>query len=156
MEQQLAALYSKLARQVVAMIPAQWDIVYYLGEVEKEKASHSSVFYFRDAATGEFVQSHSISKRYQVPDDVYMTQWLRLNEILIEIYDSFAENGQPLWEQLSFSLEPSGKFKADFLYDVMNSGGPMKREVVWAYKTFGLMPEEGTAARKCLDGEMDA
>lgn len=151
MEQQLAALYSKLARQIVAMIPAQWDIVHYLGEVEKEKASYSSVFYFRDAATGEFVQSHSISKRYQVPKSVYMAQWMQLNKLLLEIYDCFAENGQPAWEQLSFSLEPSGKFKANCLYDVMNGDGPMKREVVWAYKTFGLTPAEGTAGAKFLE-----
>lgn len=157
MEQQLTALYSKLARQIVAMIPARWDIVHYLGEVEKEKASWSSVFYFRDAATGEFVQSHSISKRYQVPKSAYMDRWMGLNKVLLEIYDCFAENGQPPWEQLSFSLEPSGKFKANCLYDVMNGeDGPMKREVVWAYKTFGLIPGEGTAARKCLDGELNA
>ena len=46
MEQQLAALYNKLAKHIVAMIPVKWDTFHYLGEVEKGKQSHSSVFYF--------------------------------------------------------------------------------------------------------------
>lgn len=156
MEQQLAALYSKLARQMVAMIPAEWDIVHYLGEIEKGKASYSSVFYFRDKATGEFIQSHSIKKRYQVPKNVYMGQWMGLNKILLEIYDCFADHGQPLWEQLSLSLESSGKFKVNYLYDVIGDNEPMTREIVWAYKTFGLMPPEGTYARKVLDETINA
>ena len=157
MEQQLAALYGKLARQIAAMIPAQWDAVHYLGEVEKGKTSYSSVFYFRDTATGEFVQSNSMDKKYPISKSAFMDRWMQLNKILLEIYDCFAENGQPAWEQLSLSLEPSGKFKVNYLYDAMDGGdGPMKREVVWAYKTFGLTPPEGTYARKVLDEAMNA
>lgn len=61
MEQQLKALYNRLATQVIAMIPAKRDVFHFLGEVEKGKLSYSSVFYFRDISTGAFVQSHSIS-----------------------------------------------------------------------------------------------
>ena len=35
MEQQLAALYNKLAKHIVAMIPVKWDTFHYLGEVER-------------------------------------------------------------------------------------------------------------------------
>ena len=43
MENELAKLYNKLADQIAEMIPAEWDDTYYLGEVEKEKKSWSSV-----------------------------------------------------------------------------------------------------------------
>jgi len=37
MEQQLAILYDKLAKHIVAMIPVKWDKLHYLGEIEKGK-----------------------------------------------------------------------------------------------------------------------
>ena len=149
MEQQLAALYNKLAKHIVAMIPVKWDTFHYLGEVEKGKQSHSSVFYFRDISTGEFVKSNNMPKIYQIPKSSYMVQWSQLNNILLEIYDCFAENGQAPWEQLSFSVEPSGKFKVNYLYDVMNEkdGGQLVRELIWARDTFGYAPKEGTPAK---------
>ena len=153
MEQQLAALYNKLAKHIVAMIPVKWDTFHYLGEVEKGKQSHSSVFYFRDISTGEFVKSNNMPKIYQIPKSSYMVQWSQLNNILLEIYDCFAENGQAPWEQLSFSVEPSGTFKVNYLYDVMNEkdGGQLVRELIWARDTFGYAPKEGTPEKEVLD-----
>ena len=158
MEQQLAALYNKLAKHIVAMIPVKWDTFHYLGEVEKGKQSHSSVFYFRDISTGEFVKSNNMPKIYQIPKSSYMVQWSQLNNILLEIYDCFAENGQAPWEQLSFSVELSGKFKVNYLYDVMNEkdGGQLVRELIWARDTFGYAPKEGTPAKEVLDRYLKA
>lgn len=153
MEQQLAALYNKLAKHIVSMIPVKWDVFHYLGEVEKGKQSNSSVFYFRDISSGEFVKSNNIPKIYQIPKNSYMVQWLQLNNILLEIYDCFSENGQAPWEQLSLSVEQSGKFNVNYLYDVMNEkdGGQLVRELIWARDTFGYVPKEGTPAQKVLD-----
>ena len=157
-EQQLAELYNKLAKHIVAMIPVKWDAVYYLGEVEKGKQSYSSVFYFRDISSGEFVKSNSMPKIYQIPKSSYMVQWSQLNNILLEIYDCFVENGQAPWEQLSFSVEPSGKFKANYLYDVMNEkdGGQLVRELIWTRDTFGYTPKEGTPEKEVLDRYLKA
>ena len=158
MEQQLAALYNKLAKHIVAMIPVKWDTFHYLGEVEKGKQSYSSVFYFRDISSGEFVKSNNMPKIYQIPKSSYMVQWSQLNNILLEIYNCFAENGQAPWEQLSFSVEQSGKFKVNYLYDVMNEkdGGQLVRELIWARDTFGYAPKEGTPAKEVLDRYLKA
>lgn len=153
MEQQLAALYHKLAKQIAAMIPVKWDEFHYLGEIEKGKHSYSSVFYFRDESSGKFIQSNDIPKLYQMPKSTYMVQWSDLNDILLEIYHCFANHGQSLWEQMSFSVNQSGKFKVNYRYDVIHKsdGGHIARELIWAYKMFGYMPEEGTALRGILD-----
>ena len=158
MEQQLAALYNKLATHIVAMIPVKWDTFHYLGEVEKGKQSYSSVFYFRDISSGEFVKSNNMPKIYQIPKSSYMVQWSQLNNILLEIYDCFSENEQAPWEQLSFSMEQSGKFKVNYLYDVMNEkdGGQLVRELIWARDTFGYAPKEGTPAKEVLDRYLKA
>ena len=153
MEAVLKNLYNQLAQQILAMIPGKWETVYYLGEVEKARNSWSSVFYFKDPDRGEFVDSNTIPKVYQVPNSVYMEQWLQLNKILLEVYDHFAARKQPLWEQMSFSFDKTGKFHVDFNYDVMHDkdGGQLGRELVWAHRTFGYEPEEGSSQRKLLN-----
>ena len=42
LEERLSPLYPKLVRQAVSMTPVEWDMLYYLGEVEPGKASYSS------------------------------------------------------------------------------------------------------------------
>ena len=152
-EAALKDLYNRLAQQILRMIPGKWEAVYYLGEVEKGRSSWSSVFYFKDPDRGEFVDSNTIPKVYQVPKSVYMEQWIQLNKLLLEVYDHFAAKEQPLWEQMSFSFDRTGTFRVEFHYDVMHDkdGGQLGRELVWAHRTFGYEPEEGSSGRKLLD-----
>lgn len=152
-EPKLAELYNKLANQLIEMIPEKWEAVHYLGEVGKGKSSSSSVFYFRPSGRGEYIKSNQIPQVYPVPKSVYMKQWVQLNHILLEIYDCFAANEQALWEQISFSLDKTGKFHVDFLYDVMHDtdGGQLIRELMWAKNTFGYEPKEGSVQKKVLD-----
>lgn len=156
LEERLSPLYPKLVRQAVSMTPVEWDMLYYLGEVEPGKASYSSVFYIRESKTGNIVQSNEFPKIYGVSNADYMTQWIKLNDILLEIYQCFVDGGHKPWEQLSLTLEKTGKFNIHFNYDSVhaNSDGQPSREVLWAYQTFGYMPEEGSWMRKLLDKQL--
>ena len=80
-----------------------------------------------------------------------------MNKTLLEIYDHFIKDDQEPWEQLSLYLNKDGKFKIEFFYDVMNEndGGQIARETIWAYDTFGYIPEDGTYAKKILDGYLN-
>jgi len=77
---------------------------------------------------------------------------------LLEIYDCFTDNGQAPWEQMSLSVNQSGKFKVNYLYDVMSEkdGGQLVRELIWAHDTFGYAPTEGTPAKEVLDRYLNA
>lgn len=153
MEKKLAELYNKLVNQVVTMIPVEWGEIYYLGSVDKRKAGWFSVFYFTDVEKNERVQSHSIPETYNVSKKVYKDLLRELNGIMLEIYDCFVENGQEPWEELSLFCNNQGKFKVDFLYDVVAKieGGPGTEETIWAYETFGKVPKEGSFYREILD-----
>jgi len=94
MEEKLAELYNKLANQIIDIIPAEWDNVYYLGEVEKKKLSSGSVFYFEDIENDIVLQCHKIPEVYQVSKNIYMDLFMKLDDTLLEIYDCFIENGQ--------------------------------------------------------------
>lgn len=153
MEKQLAEVYNKLASKIVSMIPVEWKKFYYLGEVENDKLSWSSVFYFEDAGDGEVVKSHSIPEKYKVSDEIYEELLNEVNELLLELYECFQNNEQALWNQVSLSVDNTGNFDINYIYDVINEddGGQVKREIVWAYETFGFMPKDGSYTRKILD-----
>lgn len=153
MEKKLAGLYNELASKLISIIPAKWEEIYYLGEVELGKSSWSSVFYFKEKDTQQYVKSHEIPKRYDVSEEIYNQLSNDLDLILLKLYDCFLENGQELWEQLSFFVNTDGEFNIDYLYDKLkdNDKGQIEREVIWAYKTFGFKPKEGSYMRKLLD-----
>lgn len=153
MEKQLAEIYNKLSSKIASMIPTKWTKFYYLGEVEDGKLSWSSVFYFESTNDGEFVKSHNIPEKYNVSNEIYEELQDEVNALLIELYDCFAVNEQALWNQVSLFVDNTGAFDINYLYDAINDsdGGPVNREVVWAYETFGFMPKEGSYTRKILD-----
>nr|WP_288829007.1 immunity protein YezG family protein [uncultured Clostridium sp.] len=153
MEKQFADIYSKLVNKIISMIPVKWNKLYYLGEVENNKSSWSSVFYFESTDDNEIVKSHSIPEKYVVSEEIYEDLLNEVNDLLLELYECFQKNGQELWHQVSLSLDNTGKFNIDYLYDIINDddGGQVKRELVWAYKTFGFMAKEGSYSRKIID-----
>lgn len=153
MEKKFADLYNELATKIVSMIPVNWKKVYYLGEVESNKLSWSSVFYFEDEITKEIIKSHEIPERFNVSEEIYNQLLEQTNVILIKIYDCFIENGQEPWEQLSLSVDNEGDFNIDYLYENMknNDLGQMEREIIWSFETFGYKPKEGSYTRKILE-----
>ncbi|WP_157455347.1 immunity protein YezG family protein [Carnobacterium maltaromaticum] len=157
MENELDELYALLASKMVDMIPVNWNQIYYLGEVGKERESWSSVFYFEDSNTLEMKKSHNIPSEYNVSENVYEKLLSELNSTLLDIYTCFDKYQQPLWEQLNLSLNSEGALNIDFKYDVVSEddGGQLLREIVWAYKVFGWMPKAGTFTRKLLDAYLE-
>ena len=145
--------YERIAKHINDMIPTSWDSFYYLGEVERDKRSWSSVFYFVDAKSKELIKSHSIPKIYNVSEEIYLLVLDELNQIMLALYDSFIANEQAPWEQVSITVDNNGKFNAEFCYDVMGrqNSSQVRREVIWAYNAFGLVPKEGSYTRKLLD-----
>lgn len=153
MENKLAKLYNELGTKVVSTIPGQWKQIYYLGEVGTGRDSWSSVFYFKEQNSDEFIESNDIPEKYKVSEEIYEQLVDEMNEILLKIYDCFIDNNQEPWEQLSMYISETGEFNIDYLYGTIstNDRGPMEREIIWAYETFGNMPKEGTYMRKLLN-----
>ncbi len=152
MEEELDELHNKLANKIISIIPTEWDEFYYLGEVEEKKKSYSSVFYYKDSRTNEYVKSHRIPELYHI-DFSYSQELTGICSILLEIYDCFLQRGQKAWDQMKLSVTSSGAFHVDFVYGQMKKSnmGQVGREVIWAYETFGSEPKEGTYMRKILD-----
>jgi len=71
MENELDELYNRLAQKIISMIPVDWEKVYYLGEVEKNQMSWSSVFYFEETDSHLFIKSHNIPEKYDISQQKY-------------------------------------------------------------------------------------
>ena len=151
MEEKLAKIYSKLGNHIVSMVPVEWSKIYYLGEVETGRISCSSIFYFYCADNNQIIRSHDMIEIYNISMEIYDKLLYEANMHLLELYDCFQEYEQELWNQVNFTIDNSGKFNIDYQYNVGVAGGQITREVVWAYETFGFMPEEGSYSRGVLD-----
>ena len=154
MDEKLARLYKKLVNSIIDMIPVEWDDVNYLGEVKigRGTRSCSAVFYFKDVKQNVKIRSYETKEIYGVSENTYMELLMKSHDILLEIFDCFVEYGQKPWQQLSLYFNAENEFKVEFFYDVMNNEeGPLEREAIWAYHTFGYIAEEGDYLRKLLD-----
>ncbi|MDR0444206.1 MAG: DUF600 family protein [Treponema sp.] len=155
MEAKLHEMYGKIANHLNEMVPVEWDKIYLLGEVEKDQASWSAIFYCVESESGEIKRGPELMKEHEVQECHALDR--KLFRMILELNNCFKEAGQELWEQVSFTLENSGKFDVQYFYDVVheNDGGELPREVVWAHKTFGFNPPEGNYLRELLDKYKD-
>lgn len=153
MTNEINELYSEIAEKINEMIPIEWNKFFYLGEIEREKASWSSVFYFINAETKSIMKSHDIPSVFNVSEDIYEELLEELDELLLKLYDCFSNEGYDVWGQISLTVEENGEFNADFIYDSISDSeyGQAEREIIWAYETFKFLPKEKTYSRKILD-----
>lgn len=152
MEKKLSKLYLEIGKKMISMIPTKWNKIYYLGEVEKKKASWSSVFYFEDGNTKKIIKSHSIPDVYNVSERIYDELLMELDQIMLKIYDCFVIEEQPEWEQISMVIDNKGRFSVDYFYNKIKPGhSQVLREIIWAYETFNLIPPEGSYKRDLFD-----
>lgn len=145
-------LIGELARQVIDMIPVKWSEIYFFGEVEKDRTSWSADFYFKDTRSKKFVLSHDIPETYNVSEPIYDSLLEELYELLLKIYDDSELNqSADAWDRMTMHIEENLKFKINFEYNTLSgNAGPMERQTIWAYETFGLTPPKGTYSDKML------
>ena len=142
-EDQLNELYKKLIVKIVPMIPVAWEKIYFLGNVDRNKLSWTSVFYFADAETGAMVRSHDIPEKYNIHKGTYGDMLRAADEILLQIYDIAVTNAK-VWSQLTLLIESSRSYKVKYNYQDMRplGWGQAKVEAIWAYEMFNYIPED--------------
>lgn len=141
-EAKLTEHYGIIADKLNEMIPCEWDNVYMYGEVLED--SREVYFYFKPAGEDEFVYGHDIPDTYGVDEDAYDDALFELMDIVAELYNDYSD-GATWWTSITFSLDNTGKCKADFrCYDVLNSPFTSgERQIIWEYEVLGLEPDEG-------------
>ena len=142
----LSNLYSELANVIISSIPEDWEEFHYLGEVEEEKRSWSSVFFVKSTGSDEYIKCFDLKSFGDQCSN-------EMDAVLFKIYDCFIQNHQKPWEQLCLSVKNTGDFKINFKYDVLAKAeyGQVEREVIWAYETFGGRPQNSPFLTSILE-----
>lgn len=145
-ERILSNLYSELANVIISSIPEDWEEFHYLGEVEEEKRSWSSVFFVKSTGSDEYIKCFDLKSFGDQCSN-------EMDAVLFKIYDCFIQNHQKPWEQLCLSVKNTGDFKINFNYDVLAKAeyGQVEREVIWAYETFGGRPQNSPFLTSILE-----
>ena len=145
-ERILSNLYSELANVIISSIPEGWEEFHYLGEVEEEKRSWSSVFFVKSTGSDEYIKCFDLKSFGDQCSN-------EMDAVLFKIYDCFIQNHQKPWEQLCLSVKNTGDFKINFKYDVLAKAeyGQVEREVIWAYETFGGRPQNSPFLTSILE-----
>lgn len=145
-ERILSNLYSELANVIISSIPEDWEEFHYLGEVEEEKRSWSSVFFVKSTGSDEYIKCFDLKSFGDQCSN-------EMDAVLFKIYDCFIQNHQKPWEQLCLSVKNTGDFKINFKYDVLAKAeyGQVEREVIWAYETFGGKPQNSPFLTSILE-----
>ena len=145
-ERILSNLYSELANVIISSIPEDWEEFHYLGEVEEEKRSWSSVFFVKSIGSDEYIKCFDLKSFGDQCSN-------EMDAVLFKIYDCFIQNHQKPWEQLCLSVKNTGDFKINFKYDVLAKAeyGQVEREVIWAYETFGGRPQNSPFLTSILE-----
>lgn len=150
MEIKLNEIYGKIANTIYEAIPVEWDMVYYLGEIEKDTGSKSSMFYFVDSSSGKVLRGDKLIPEYLNKDE-FNVVLATLTAYLEQLYSVFLEWGQEPWDQFVLFFNNAGAFEIKYNYDALYEYDPELRERVWAHETFGYMGEEGSHCRNLIN-----
>jgi uncharacterized protein (TIGR01741 family) len=143
----------KISENLNAIIPVEWDKIYFLGDVWTGRTSSSCVFYFVESETEKIIRYTDISEKYNINPNIITKNTEDLYTILLDLYDSFVENNQEPWTfvRINWTDKDSCKYCFDFCNRDELGWERMRSELIWAYETFGKLPREGTYQKRVLD-----
>lgn len=135
----LIKYYAEIAHKLNGMIPVEWDkIVMYAEELG---SVNSACFYFYTNNSLDIQYSGNIVEEYKLDRDVF-NEWLKeLRQSVKELWSEFNDADEKTWYTMTFTLDSNWRYKVRFAYEIDTELGDLEREIIWAYKEMGIMPE---------------
>lgn len=82
-------LYSELANTIISTLPMEWEVFHYLGEVESNKNSWSSVFFVKGIHEEKYIKCFDLSSFNDHCSNEMDSILLRIYDCLIKIILKF-------------------------------------------------------------------
>ena len=136
-EAKLQEYYGKIANELNAMIPCEWERVVLYAE-DDGQGSYAEFYFFTE--DGETIAGGFIIDKFDVDEDEYDEHLENLWDINSELRDEFIDAGEKPWCTYTFDLYSDGSFKMDFGYELNEKLTSMVRELRWAYDKLGIIP----------------
>ena len=124
--------------------------IYYLGEVEKNKHSYSSFFYFKSNEHETLKDAYSLVREYGMSEQDYENYFDKINSTLVKLYDAFISDKQSPWDAIEIIYQ-NGKITGKLKYDWFNNDRtPIERRLIWAYESLNVVPAKDSYSEKLL------
>ena len=142
MEEQLDALYRKIAEKVNEMIPEVWNKFYYYAQISD--TGGRVYFYYKSEQHEDFVYSLNIPKLFEIDENRFEDDEDELFSLSENIRNVFKENQQELWYSFTISLDDKGKFEMSYDYtnwfETDYTFGDQR--AIWKYKYLNIKPQD--------------
>lgn len=143
-EKKLTKYYSEIAQKLDEMIPIDWNrIVMYAEELGDVR---TAFFYFY-TKNNNIHYSNNIPEEYNVSEKIFDNLLEELWEVNRNLWLQFKNEGDKVWDTLTFYLESDWKFKVKFGYDIDKNIGDYERQIRWTYDELGIVPKSEYAKK---------
>lgn len=141
-EIELNELYKEIAQQVNDMIPTEWDIFCFNGEIKEGEGG--VFFFFMPKGEKKHIFSHYIPKVYSVDKRAYNKELHKLFQLTVELQNIFIDNDQEPWFSVTLTLNDKGKLNVHFDYTNWHESefGPTARIKYFEYKYISKNKEQ--------------
>ena len=135
----IANIYQEIAATLNDLIPEEWAKVHLYAEGWE---GYSTEYFYYEPTSGETpVLSFEIPERFGLDEEDFEDREDQLRKLALSLQQMFIEQGQDPWSNMTFVLEPSGKFYIEYGYEDMSEVDPGKQREAWKAK-YGI--EAGT------------
>lgn len=133
-EIELNELYKQIAQQVNAIIPIEWNDLYFNGEVKDKEGG--VFFFFKPNGSHDPIYSHDIPEMFAIDERVYDEEIHKLFELTIKLQQVFIDHDQDPWFSVTLLLQSSGNLHIHFDYTNWHDSefGPTDRIDYFEYK----------------------
>jgi len=132
MNDRIANIYQEIASTLNDLIPEEWAKVHLYAEGWE---GYSTEYFYYKPATGETpVLSYHIPERFGLDEADFEDREDQLRKLALSLQRIINEQGQEMWSNMTFILEPNGKFHIDYGYEDMSEVDPGEQREAWKAK----------------------
>ncbi|MDQ0218079.1 DUF600 family protein [Peribacillus cavernae] len=142
-------IFQKAAQIMNEMIPEEWEKIYLYAQISED---HGTVFFYYFPVGGNKpVYSLNVPKSFNLDEDEFINLRTELDDCFFELWEEIRGSDQEQWTCLTFILENTGNFKIEYGYEDLTENDPIETQVIWEYKTLGIIPENGSYKKSLFD-----
>lgn len=104
-------------------------------------------FYYLPIEQTDPIYSLDITKKFNMHQDAFDALHYRLYKCLRELWNTFVENDQEPWTNLTLSLTNAGKLNIQYKYNDLSDHDLYEDHVIWKYEVLGIKTEGERAAQ---------
>ena len=123
-------LYQVLANKLNEIIPEHWENILLYAEVNE--FARTVYFYYYPQNKPNPIYSLDIEDLFLIDNNKNNAKTLDMEKTIVEIWENSKLNNGEIWEQMTFILDSTGKFRTEYSYEEVKD--PVDEKKMWMKK----------------------